>query len=110
MNSGWSGWFNTDDTTGGMWKWEELPADAGIVEIDISNFNLYPNPTSDQLHVSVDDKLIGKSYVVRNIIGQILSEGTLFNGTTIIETKSFAKGAYFITIVEANATKKFIKD
>jgi photosystem II stability/assembly factor-like uncharacterized protein len=110
LNTGWSGWFNTDDTTGGMWKWEELPADLGINEIEFANFLLYPNPTSDKLHVSVDDQLIGNHFVVRNIIGQTLSEGTLLNGTTTIETESFAKGAYFFTIVEENATKKFIKD
>ncbi|NRA11614.1 MAG: T9SS type A sorting domain-containing protein, partial [Crocinitomicaceae bacterium] len=110
LNVGWSGWFNIDDTTNGMWKWEELPADAGLGVIDITNFTLYPNPTSGELHVSGDQKLIGKHYVVRNIIGQILADGTLMDASTAIETESFVRGAYFFTIVEGNATKKFIKN
>ena len=109
LNTGWSGWFNVDATTGGMWKWAELIETTGIDEVEAVDFLLYPNPTSGQLNVAIEDKFIGRHFVVRNIVGQILSEGTLLNGVTAIETDSFAKGAYFFTIVEGNTTKKFLK-
>lgn len=109
LNTGWSGWFNVDATTGGMWKWAELIETTGVNEIEAIDFLVYPNPTSGQLNVVIDDIFIGRHFVVRNIVGQILYEGTLLDGVTAIDTESFEKGAYFFTIVEGNATKKFLK-
>jgi len=107
--TGWSGWFNTDNVTNGMWKWQELDPNAGLSEVENTNFVLYPNPTNGQIHVAVQNQLIGKHYVVRNMLGQILTEGTLTEGSTTLETESFTKGVYFFTIVEGNATKRFIR-
>lgn len=109
INTGWSGWFNQNDTTGGMWKWQELDENASLTELENTNFVLYPNPTSGQIHVAVDDQLIGKHFVVLNALGQVLTDGILTDGSTTIETESFSKGVYFFTIIEENTTKKFIK-
>lgn len=107
--TGWSGWFNTDATTGGMWKWQELSPFASLEEVVEANFTLYPNPSYNQINVAVDHELIGKHYVIRNTIGQILSEGVLTNETTTIDTQLFTSGVYFFTIAGVNATTKFIK-
>lgn len=106
---GWSGWFNTDATTGGMWKWQELAQNAGVQEFGEAQFNLYPNPTFNELKVAVEAKLIGEEFVVRNMMGQVIYRGEITGLTTTIDTHNYANGLYFLTFVNSNQSKKFIK-
>nr|MDA3820725.1 C10 family peptidase [Candidatus Delongbacteria bacterium] len=79
-NTGYSGWFNTDATTGGMWKWE--PAVTGVPQIaDKENtFTVYPNPTEGKVRLTgINEETSVKLY---NITGRLLTEKEVYNDCT----------------------------
>lgn len=76
-----------------------------------NNVNLYPNPVSDILHVSVDNYEL-LQVKVYNAMGQIAFETNMKDQNSKLDLTALKKGIYFIEL-ETNAgciTKKLIKD
>ncbi|MDD2633906.1 MAG: C10 family peptidase [Bacteroidales bacterium] len=115
-NTGWSGWFNTDATTSGMWKWNGTITEIneGIAN-SVETLMLYPNPVSDNLTIKTINELYKADLKIVNISGQVVfetninaSEGEIIN----INTTNLQKGLYVLIInTDDNClTKKFIKN
>lgn len=79
-----------------------LSSDAFVLE----NFNIYPNPTTDILHIELDNGLILEKVLIYNTSGQLIKETT----EKTINVSSFAKGIYNLQILtnKGKATKKII--
>lgn len=76
-----------------------------------NNVNLYPNPVSDILHVSVDNYELFQTRIY-NAVGQIVFEKNMKDQNSKLDLTSLKKGVYFIEL-ETNAgciTKKLIKN
>ena len=98
----------------------------GVFRFTLSNLNLstgisdfddinaifpFPNPTSNQLNIKVDDKHIGTAYIVSDNLGKIVFSGILNNVNTLIEMESLPRGIYLLSIGEnMKQTLKIIKE
>lgn len=63
--------------------------------------NLYPNPTSASVYVEMDDSRQTYFYIVKDIAGKELANGSLNQLNAKIDLSKLARGVYFITIESA---------
>ncbi len=86
---------------------------TAVTEIAHNNFEmvLFPNPTSNQLTLKTDEKLIGSNYTVLNIMGQTVRSGKISSNNTLLEVGSLPGGSYFVRVQskEGIAKSRFIK-
>lgn len=99
-------WFIGND--GRLTTVQPEPVVDGIAEAEAQTISIYPNPATDQLHISAD----GISEVVlMDMQGRIAMKQTV-NGETTMNIASLARGIYFLQLRDSNsivATKKVIK-
>ncbi|MEA3446863.1 MAG: C10 family peptidase [Bacteroidota bacterium] len=94
-NTGYSGWFNTDATTGGMWKWEPTVTSVPQVKDKENSFTVYPNPTEGTVRLTgIKEKTSVKLY---NITGRLLTEKEVYNDCTL-DLSNFSTGIYLIEL------------
>ena len=91
-------------TTGGFLASYTQPALATTqFELD-KNIAVYPNPTTGNFNIKINDDLMGSKVTVYNILGQKVKQFTLENLTT---TQNLDKGMYLLEIEkEGNKTTK----
>jgi PKD repeat protein len=71
----------------------------GINELSLANdLKVYPNPTKSIITITNKTNLIGKKYVMTNLIGQIVLSGKLNSDETIINTELLINGVYLLSI------------
>jgi len=71
------------------------------VTAEITNMNVYPNPSSDLFNVEFDEELVGDyDWRVIDVTGRILQTGTVNTGTRrfVIDAEKLAPGAYYFVI------------
>jgi len=70
------------------------------------NFNIYPNPTSDILNISLENNLVLDHVTIYNNLGQVVKTAT----ENVIDVTQLAKGLYFVEVTtnQGKATKKVI--
>jgi hypothetical protein len=78
---------------------------AGLTEGTVTSLNVYPNPGSGVIAVSVNQ---ATTAVFTNVNGAVLTNLQL-NGATSIDVSNYASGVYFIHTAEGQ-TVKFIKE
>ncbi|WP_448606109.1 T9SS type A sorting domain-containing protein [Paenimyroides ceti] len=71
-----------------------------------TKFNLYPNPVTDVVHVSLE-KITPKEYSILDANGKTIRKGSLNALENTLDLGALNSGAYFIKI--GNTTKKIIK-
>ncbi|WP_430613818.1 T9SS type A sorting domain-containing protein [Flavobacterium sp. JP2137] len=69
-------------------------------------FSIYPNPTTDVLHI-VGDLNTSKTYTIFDLTGKKLQHGSLDHKT--IDVSSIANGIYLLKLDNRSQTLKFIK-
>lgn len=84
-----------------------------VPQIDLQNkTKIYPNPTSDQIKISLDKNQTQPfSVEIKNCLGEIIfSEFYQEQNFTVINVESLSKGVYFLTIIieEKRNTQKVI--
>ena len=100
--TGWSGGFNADATTGGIFKYSGNVlniADNGNLEA----FSVYPNPVNDVLNINGTDVI--SKVLVYNVFGQKVIELSPNTNTLSIDTSNFVSGAYFVQLSSDDKTK-----
>jgi len=104
-NVGWSGGFNTDSSTGGIFKYtgNELLSHS---DNSFFNLNFYPNPVVDFLNIK-SDKLIS-GITIFNVFGQKVLTDNPNNTLATINVSSLSNGSYFLNI-NVNGKSKTIK-
>ncbi|CAN5171996.1 hypothetical protein BH09BAC5_BH09BAC5_13470 [soil metagenome] len=94
----------------------DLGISTGVVQNadGLIYFNIYPNPSSDILHVNLNSSMeINAELEITNTIGElILKKHAQFadnNSEVSIDISSLAKGIYFFRIVSSEGDSKAIK-
>lgn len=64
---------------------------------DVS-INLYPNPTSDAVHIHASAELIGASYRVITSYGSEVLQGNIIGIDKQLDLRDLAEGVYFINV------------
>src|SRR5690606_38903318 len=72
-----------------------IPCNIGVDEINKVEFDIYPNPASDQIYISVDGLKEPLSYQIIDSKGSVVHSGTI-REQIILEISSFTKGVYMI--------------
>ena len=85
-----------------------LSLSSGISDLDVKNaISLFPNPTTNQINVKADYKLIGTAYIVYDNLGKSVFSGIINNENTLIEMENLAGGIYMLSV--GNSSKQIIK-
>jgi PKD repeat protein len=75
----------------------------GISEEVLSTLNVYPNPTNDKFTLNVSNDLLGKSYVITDFSGRIISQGKINSMIQIIDMQNLSNGSYLLQIDKSTA-------
>jgi poly(3-hydroxybutyrate) depolymerase len=82
-----------------------------IEENDLTQIEVYPNPTANVLKIKVDEVLLGKEYAVCDKLGRNLLYGKINSKISNIDVSELSKGFYFLSIGENfNQVVKVIKE
>ncbi|MEI6823855.1 MAG: T9SS type A sorting domain-containing protein [Bacteroidota bacterium] len=81
-----------------------------IQSFELVNFNIYPNPTPDNLNIETNSNT-EQRLEITNLIGQTVYTSYIYR-KGIINTSSFAKGVYILKLSSDKETivRKFIKE
>jgi hypothetical protein len=81
-----------------------------VIELKDNEIVLYPNPMLDAFNVETSEDLNGKSFIILDVSGRVLSMGTFTGSQTTIQVSSLSTGTYYFRLPETNQTLKFIKE
>ena len=83
-----------------------------INENAVGNFEFYPNPTTNQITLKVDNQLLGSVYTIYDTIGKSVLNGKISSELNVIDLGNLSNGVYIIEVAsEGNYFKnKFIKN
>jgi hypothetical protein len=84
-------------------------AGSDVIELKDNGIVLYPNPAQDAFTVETSEDLTGKSFIIHDVSGRILSSGKLIGNKTTIQVSVLSTGTYYLKFPETNQTLKFIK-
>lgn len=62
----------------------------------VENFNLYPNPASAELTISLTNELVGEEIKIYNIMGEIIFKGAINKNKMKLDVSNFKKGTYIL--------------
>ena len=99
--TGWSGWFNTDASNGGMWKWNPTNTNFDNTFNENIPLSIYPNPANDLINIVFQENQNISNLKIFNVSGQLIYENpnnNLSNNKLIINTSSFVHGIYIVQI------------
>jgi hypothetical protein len=69
--------------------------------------NIYPNPTNGQITIDTDESLYNSNFIVKNMLGQNISQGIINSANQMIEIGG-PKGIYFVELISTD-NKRIIK-
>lgn len=97
---------NANGTASGSVKVYNLDGLLSSDTFVLDNFNIYPNPTSDILNITLDSDLILQEVIIYNSLGQIVKK----SNKTKIDVSSLSKGMYHTEVKtdKGKASKKII--
>ncbi|MES2762963.1 MAG: T9SS type A sorting domain-containing protein, partial [Bacteroidota bacterium] len=113
------GWGNisVNPPVGGWYYFENIPTqinDCGnitlINDIEESKYLIYPNPTSEVLHLKTDNNQSIESIIVVDVTGRVIDERKI--NTTELNVHNLEPGVYFVRfLIEGQIYQtKFIKE
>ena len=71
---------------------------TNIEEQIMQSINIFPNPASTSVTISIDESLINASYQLFDAQGRMVNEGVLTKTNTTLNTTELATGNYVISI------------
>ena len=74
---------------------------------DVSEFSIYPNPTSGLITVNLGSSNNSVSYTITTIDGKIVETGKTSNNLIDIDLGNESKGVYFINIHQEGSENVF---
>jgi hypothetical protein len=78
-----------------------LNLSTDISDFDVKNaISLFPNPTTHQINVKADYKIIGTAYTIYDNLGKAILSGLINYENTIIEIGNLTGGIYTLSIGE----------
>ena len=87
------------------------PTDLSVIEKEDGKIILYPNPTSDNLNIYIENADDYDMIKIVNINGELVYEQLVSESLNRVSTANFAKGIYFVQIYSENGivTEKIVK-
>ena len=85
----------------------------GLTTVSIGEVNVYPNPASDILTVSIGSNMMSseEEYLLTDVQGRIVLSGVLERNTTNIDISNLTNGIYLLRLSEKNSrTYKVVKN
>lgn len=86
-------------------EWHKRWTTLGMVYVPeapsmTANFNLFPNPTADVVYLIQPNanNAANTSFVVRNLLGEVVYQGKLTHEQATIQLNNWAKGVYFVEL------------
>jgi hypothetical protein len=76
--------------------------------INTEELSVFPNPASEEIILSVDEKFIGSAYSIFDYLGRIVQTGTIHSKNNPIDIKNISAGAYILKLGR-EAVKLIIK-
>lgn len=83
----------------------DLSAMSGIIDFSKAQISVYPNPTTDFIHINVEG---ATSIQIYNINGQMVASQSISNNS-IVSMQPFAAGTYFVKVLNNNKEIGFAK-
>jgi hypothetical protein len=81
---------------------------TGIAKIEeVAGVSIYPNPTSANVTLKLNNTSEALSVQVTNVLGQVISTSVISNSTNVIELPE-AKGMYFVKVSSLTEDKSNI--
>lgn len=83
-----------------------------INENAVGTFEFYPNPTTNQITLKVDNQLLGSVYTIYDTVGKSVLNGKISSELNVIDLGNLSNGVYIIEVAsEGNYFKnRFIKN
>ncbi|MEY3237614.1 MAG: hypothetical protein RI883_1715, partial [Bacteroidota bacterium] len=76
-----------------------LNLSTNTTDFEVKNpISLFPNPTTNQIIVKADSKLIGTAYTLYDNLGKAIFFGTINNENTLLEMGDLPGGIYMLSI------------
>jgi aldose sugar dehydrogenase len=85
---------------------------SSVIENQLGKVKIYPNPVGNEFSLEVEDKLIGQTYLITDLSGRIVLNGTISSLTQKIDAQGLKKGIYELIIQDQNGktiSKKLVK-
>ncbi|MEC8603745.1 MAG: S8 family serine peptidase [Bacteroidota bacterium] len=90
---------------------EGSQAPVGVIDDDF-DFNLYPNPSSENIRIQIREQVkYPLHWTIYNALGLEIQSGLLFEESTSLAISKYSNGIYFLRLYNSNhaAIKSFIK-
>ncbi|MFZ4796917.1 MAG: PKD domain-containing protein [Bacteroidia bacterium] len=72
---------------------------VGLQNLSLENdLKVYPNPTESFITITNKNNLVGKNYIITNLVGQTLLSGKLNLDETIVNLETLQSGMYFLSL------------
>src|SRR5690554_7490807 len=71
-----------------VYDYSTASSDSFVLE----NFNIYPNPATDVLNISLDDNLILEKVTIYNSLGQVVKTSK----DAVVNVENMVSGVYFV--------------
>lgn len=100
---------NTQQIVGDI-TWLKAEPTSSLDDVDLSAFELYPNPASNEVTLSAGD--INANYLIVDITGKEVLKGKIDAKDTMLDISDLKQGVYLVKFSASNkyiGTKKLIK-
>jgi hypothetical protein len=84
-----------------------VDGNLGIEETE-NLFKVYPNPTSEELNITIATKFIGSTYKILDLLGKKVLDGKINNTNSTIDVSTLSKGYYLLQIGDGTVSHKFM--
>ena len=72
---------------------------VGVNNLSLNNdLKVYPNPTKISITISNKNNLVGKKYIITNLVGHTVLSGKLNLDETIVNLETLQSGMYFLSL------------
>lgn len=78
--------------------------------IELNDFSVYPNPTSNQITLKANTNLLGTFYNIYDSMGKTVLSGQINAAQTVIELGNLSGGIYLFSVGESKQSFKVIKN
>jgi len=108
--------YITEDNENNLWvagkyglsKYTFAPTDIQFPENEINEFSIFPNPTSGQLYIAIENHMQNDIAEIYSIDGKLVYSQAIQNGLNNINTNSFISGIYILRLKNSGKSKQFI--
>lgn len=72
---------------------------TAVAEVrDVPSFSIYPNPAVDNISITTDASIVGKSYILYDAVGGVVGSGLVSSTALNIAVDGFSAGSYTMVI------------